>query len=77
MANHKPLCYYVMNDGSINKDKAIFERSGMSMQQQLKPLYIMAKVEGVWINMLMVDYGVCINMTPQSLLKKIGKYNRI
>lgn len=32
MATHKPLCYYVMNDGFDNEDKAIFKRHDMAMQ---------------------------------------------
>lgn len=32
LATHKPLCYYVMNKGSMNKDCAIFERPYMAMQ---------------------------------------------
>lgn len=31
LANHKPLCYYVMNNNSINKDKAILERLDYGM----------------------------------------------
>lgn len=31
IATHKPLCYYMMHHGSVNKDKAIFERPDMSM----------------------------------------------
>lgn len=38
MATHKPLWYYVMNDGFVNEDKAIFERPDMSMQQHLNPV---------------------------------------
>lgn len=32
MATYKSLCYYVTHDGLVKKDKAIFERSYMSVQ---------------------------------------------
>lgn len=32
MDTHKPLCYYVMHDDSVNKDKTIFKRPNMSIQ---------------------------------------------
>lgn len=38
ITTHKPLCYYVMNDGSVNEGRAIFERPDMAMQHHLKPL---------------------------------------
>lgn len=64
-----------MHDGSVNEDKAIFERHDMSMQQHLKPLYIRAKVEGVGVNNVLIYCGACINVMPHSLLKRIGKYD--
>lgn len=46
LANHKLICYYVMNNGSICEDKAIFKRPEYVMQQRhLKPLFIWVKVE--------------------------------
>ena len=74
LATHKPLCFYVMNDSSINEDHDIFERPDMAMQQNLKPLYIRAKVNGVWINKFLIDCGVCVNVIPQSLLEKIETF---
>lgn len=64
-----------MHDGSVNEDKAIFERPGMAMQHHLKPLYIRAKLEGVGINKFLVECGACIYVMPHSLLGKIGKFN--
>lgn len=64
-----------MNDGSVNEDKAIFKRPSKSMQQHLKPLYIKAKVEGVWVHKVLIDCGACINVMSYSLLKGIGKYD--
>lgn len=51
---YKPLCFYVMHDGSVNKDKAIFERPDMSMQQHLKHLYIRAKIDSVGVNKVLI-----------------------
>lgn len=62
-----------MNDGSVDKDRAIFERSYMAMQQHLKPLYMRDKVNGVGIKKVLIDYAACANIMPQSLLGKIGK----
>lgn len=66
----RPLCYYVPNDGSFNENKTTFERPDMSVHQHLR-----AKVEGVRINKILIDYGVCINIMPHFLLRKIGKYD--
>lgn len=74
LTTHKPLCYYVMNGGSVNKERAIFERPYMAMQQHLKPLYIRAKVNGVGINKVFIDCGACVNVMPLTLLKKIGRF---
>lgn len=49
METHKNLCYYVMQDGSVNEDKVVFERPDMSMQQDLNPLYITAQIDGVGV----------------------------
>lgn len=40
MSNHKPLCYYVMEYGLVEEEKAIFELPDISMQQHLKSLFI-------------------------------------
>lgn len=31
MVTYKPLCYYVMHDGLVNKYKVVFERPDMSL----------------------------------------------
>ena len=64
LATHKPLCYYVMNENLVNKDRGIFERPDMAMQQHLKPLYIRAKVTGVGISKVLIEYGECVNVIP-------------
>lgn len=32
LSSYKPMCYYVMNESSFNKGRAIFERPYMAMQ---------------------------------------------
>jgi len=72
MANHKPLCYYVMNDGCVENQHAIFEKPDYTMNHHLKPLFIQAKINGVSVNKVLVDGGATVNLLPQSLLGKIG-----
>lgn len=74
-SNHKPLCYYVMNNSCVNEDKTIFERPDLGMQQNLKPNFIWANVENVGVNKVLVDGGVKINLMPHSLLNNIRKYD--
>ncbi|XP_050909444.1 uncharacterized protein LOC127123252 [Lathyrus oleraceus] len=47
----------------------------MNMKNHLKPLLIRAKVEGVTINKVPVDYGATVNIMPHHILRKIGKYD--
>ena len=72
MANHKPLCYYVMNDGCVENQHAIFEKPDHNMNHHLKPLFIQAKINNVGVNRVLVDGGATVNLLPQSLLSKIG-----
>lgn len=74
LENQKPLCYYVMNNGSIDEDKATFERPNNGIQQYLKPFLIWAKVENMGINEVLVNRGES-NLMPHSLLRKVGKYD--
>lgn len=75
LANHKHLCYYLMKNGAINEDKAIFERPDYGMQQHLKPLFIWVKVENVGINKVLVNGRASVNIIPHSILRKIGKFD--
>jgi len=50
MAIHRPLCYYVMNNGCVEDQHAFFERPIDSMKLHLKPLFIQAKINGVGVN---------------------------
>ena len=40
MALHKPTCYFVMNNGSVENQDAFFEKPSMAMKSHLKPLLI-------------------------------------
>ncbi|MCH87192.1 hypothetical protein A2U01_0008058 [Trifolium medium] len=75
MANHKPVCYYVMNNGCVEEQQAVFEKPDEGMKNHLKPLFIRAKVNNVGINKVLIYEGAAVNLMPHSLLKKIGKYD--
>jgi len=75
MAIHGPLCYYLMNNGCVEDQHAVFERPDVSMRLQLKPLFIQAKINGMGVNKVLVDGGVTVNLLPQSFLKKIGLFD--
>jgi hypothetical protein len=70
---HKPVCYYVMNNGCVEEQNAFFERPDDSMKAHLKPLFIKGKVENVGVNKILVDGGAAVNLMPHYMLKKIGK----
>jgi len=72
MANHKPLCYYVMNNGCVENQHAIFEKPDYHMNYHLKPLFIQAKINGVGVNKVLVDGSATVNLLPQSFLSKTG-----
>lgn len=57
LENHKTLCYYVTNNGLIDKNNSIFKRPDYGMQQYSKPFFVWAKVENVGINKVLVDGG--------------------
>lgn len=52
---HRPVCYYVMNNGFVEEQNAFFERPDDSMKAHLKPLFIKGKVENVDVNKILVD----------------------
>jgi hypothetical protein len=70
MALHRPVCYYVMNNGTMEDQMAMFERPDGGMKSHLKPLFIQAKVNDVGINKVLIDGGVAVNLMPEFLLKK-------
>src|SRR3954468_24095916 len=57
MAKHRPVCYYVLNNGAVEEQNAFFERPDEGMRNHLKPRYIRAKIENVGINKVLVDGG--------------------
>src|SRR3954468_16216376 len=57
MTKHRPVCYYVLNNGAVEEQNAFFERPDEGMRNHLKPLYIRAKIENVGINKVLVDGG--------------------
>ena len=71
MANHKPLCYYVMNNGCVENQHAIFEKPYFPMTYHPKPLFIQAKINGVGVNKVLVDGSATVNLLTQSFLNKI------
>lgn len=75
MVAHKPVCYYVMNNGCMEEQNDFFERPDEVMKSHLKPLFITGKVEGIPINKILVDCGTTMNLVPHHLLRKIGKYD--
>ncbi|PNX89623.1 hypothetical protein L195_g045745, partial [Trifolium pratense] len=72
--NIKPICYYVMDNGCVEQQQAIFEKSDEGMKNHMKPLFVRAKVNDVSINKVLIDGGAAVNLMPLSLLSKIGKY---
>ncbi|PNY09399.1 hypothetical protein L195_g005950, partial [Trifolium pratense] len=57
LALHKPMCYYVMNNGCMEEQMATFERPTEGMKNHLKPLFIQAKVNNVGVNKVLIDGG--------------------
>lgn len=68
-----PLCYYVMQRGSVEDERAIFQRPTEQMKSHLKPLFVWARVEEKGVNKVLVDGGAAINLMPGFMLKKLGK----
>lgn len=74
--NKKLLCYYMMNNGIIEEQYAIFEKPDAGMMHNLKPLFIREKMDNIRVNKVFIDGGATLNPIPHSLLKIIGKYDR-
>lgn len=62
MAKHKPVCYYVMNNGAIEEQDAFFEFPNKGMKNHLKPLYIQGKMENTGVNKILVNGGATMNL---------------
>lgn len=71
----KLLCYYVMNNGMVEEQKAMFEKPSPGMMYHLKLLFIRTKVDRVTVNKVSVDGGEDVNLMPYTLFKKMGKYD--
>lgn len=75
IGNHKPICYYVMNNGCVEEEKFVFDRHDEGMKQHLKPFFIWTKIDIVGANKVLVNMGTTINLMPKLLLRRIVKTN--
>lgn len=75
MVAHKPVCYYVMNNGCVKEKNDLFKRPNEAMKRHLKPIFITGKIEDVPINKILVDCGITVNLISHYTLRKIGKYD--
>ncbi|WJX26319.1 hypothetical protein P8452_15257 [Trifolium repens] len=75
LANHKPVCYYVMDNGCVEAHDAVFEKPDGGMRNHLNALFIKAKVNDVGVNKILVDGGAVVNIMPHFMLKKLGLFD--
>lgn len=75
MARHKPVCYFVMNNGCIKETNVFFDRPYEGIKSHLEPFFLKSKVKDTTIKKILVDGGAAINLMPHFLLRKIGKYD--
>ncbi|KAK2416751.1 hypothetical protein QL285_039118 [Trifolium repens] len=75
LADHRPVCYYVMENGCVEAQNAVFERPDVGMKNHLKALFIRAKVNNVVVNKILVDGGAVVNIMPHFMLKKLGLFD--
>lgn len=73
--NQKPLCYYLMTNGVVEGQQAIFEKPDVGMMYHLKPLFIREMVDNMAINKVFFDGGAIVNLMSHSLFKNMGKIN--
>jgi hypothetical protein len=71
LADHKSVCYYVMENGCVEAQNDVFERPDIGMKNHLKALFIRAKVNNVGVNKI-VDGGVVVNIMGIHHLFKIS-----
>lgn len=50
MADHRLVCYYVINNGCIEGQNIVFKNPDLGMKSHLKPLFIKAKVDTYGVN---------------------------
>jgi len=65
MVVHHLKCYYVIDNGCVEGQQAMFERSDHHMQHHLKLLFIQAKINDVGINKVLAGIWRCV--IPQFL----------
>jgi hypothetical protein len=75
LADHRPVCYYVMENGCVEAQNAVFEKPDVGMKNHLKALFIRAKVNNVGVNKILVDGGAVVNIMPHFMLKKLGLFD--
>ncbi|KAM1702097.1 hypothetical protein ACFXTN_025275 [Malus domestica] len=69
-------------DGQVSKDDklkaalvVLFIRSSSANLQHLKPLYVMAHIEGYSISKIFMDYGAIVNIMPVAVMKALRRSN--
>src|ERR1051325_2367350 len=72
MMKHRPVCYYVMDNGAVEEQNPFFEHPEPAMKNHFKPLFIRAKAGAHGVNKVLVDGGAAVNLMPQFMLKKLG-----
>lgn len=75
MAKHKPVCYFLMDNGCIKEQNEFFERTREGKKSNLTTLFIREKVENTTVNKIRVDGRAIVNLVPHFLLGKIGKFD--
>jgi hypothetical protein len=75
LANHKIVCYYVMENGCVEAQNVVFERPDVGMKNHLKALFIRVKVNNVGVNKILVDGGAVVNIMPHFMLKRLGLFD--
>lgn len=73
VANQKPLCYYVMDNGVVEERTTMFEKPYLGMTYHLKPLFIREKFDGTPVIKVFIEKGATMSLMSHSLLKNIGK----
>lgn len=75
MDAHKPVCYYVMNNGCVEEQNAFFERSHEAIQSHIKPFFITGRIEDVPMNKILVDCSATVNLMSHHMLRRMGQYD--
>lgn len=73
MARHKPVCYYIINNGYVEEQNAFFGRSDESIKIHMKPLFIRDKIGSVGANKILINGGATLNLMSHYMMKRIRK----